>query len=157
MTDQQTAATDNALVEKLGAWNIHKFGGEETHRELRNPDGPEAAERIKSLLAEVAELTRVAQRDAEELRQTRLKVVRQKEEVERLKDSRTATADFTMQVVADRQRIREALEFAAYHWTDKPTPTKLEAAEQTLKDIKLVSLAALNPAIKEANDEHDSK
>lgn len=118
MTDQQTA-TDNALVEKL-AFSLRdwKVGDRLHFPSLNAITVHEAAERIKSLLAEVDEL----------------------------KALRETMFDEHSVVMADRQRMRDALERAGGAMFDAfegSTPTNpLRKAHRDL-------LEALNPASKE--------
>lgn len=52
-----TPTDTNALIARLVAVNTHFYGGVETGRELRNPDGPEAAAELSRLQADVERLT----------------------------------------------------------------------------------------------------
>lgn len=99
--EQQTAATDNALVEKLTREDRPPFydqGMGAFIHYYRNPDGPEAAERIKSLLAEVERLN--AERDIA---------------VSWARGERN-------QAKADRQRMCDALERAGFMTSEPHNP-----------------------------------
>lgn len=120
-TPSQTAATDNALIEKL----VKVEGNTPDSLGIctmwhRNPDGPEAAERIKSLLADLYDLNDVFKQALASIRE----------------------------LEADRQRVREALLRIRRGKYDGREVEHYTAYECRLIAMEAV---ALNPASKDNN------
>lgn len=152
MTEQQTAA-DNALVEKLVSKGT--IGSDMGPVEwLRNPDGPEAAERIKSLLAEVRALEHHRSMTADCIAVLLTKKDEAEAEIAALTRSFTDVSKQYLKALdevaaskADRQRMRDALEAIYVLGSDG------EHSGDRHARCRDIARQALNHASKEANDE----
>lgn len=158
MTEQQTTATDNALVEKLRDVYRDLTPSAIEHTDL---DGmaftvDEAAERIKSLLAEVERLNKVIDETAAHW--LALDVSPPVPFEGGIDGAMLAACTEITSLRADRQRVREALEAILnletrdVHVGYDHTQSYIYEDYIPLLDVKRIANRALNPASKEAND-----